>query len=62
MKKKIGDLTLNEIKKIMDECDEKHVNSCFGCPFENVSCSYGIFEHFTPNGLDLDQEIEVEEK
>lgn len=61
MKKKIGDLTLNEIKKIMDDCEEKYGYSCIGCPFENVDCSYGIFEHFTPKDLDLNQEVEIEE-
>ena len=44
------------IKKIMNECDEKHRYCCIGCPFENVDCSYGSFEYFNPK--DLNEAIE----
>ena len=61
MKKKIGELTLNEIVKV-----HKNRKECNGCPYDSnhitidyktrlcrISCSN--------IGLDLDQEIEVEE-
>ena len=51
MKKKIGDLTLREIKREQDKvCNIKF--ECSKCPFRHCCVS---------ETLDLDQEIEVKE-
>ena len=50
MKKKIGDLTLNELKEIqVKECDKYQ---CIRCPFN---------EYCIRSDVDLNKEIEVEE-
>ena len=51
MKKKIGDLTIKEIKEMQDKVCNVLVG-CKDCPFS--SCCID-------NHIDLDQEIEVEE-
>ena len=58
MKKKLGDLTLNEIKALLSKCGD--IN-CENCIFENIHCGYGNINGIELGGLDLDQEIEVEE-
>lgn len=51
MKKKIGDLSVRELKEL--EKEKCRTNTCHVCPFKN--CCIG-------NSVDLDQEIEVEDE
>ena len=53
MKKKIGDLTLKEIRKICDNNHKKY-KTCYGCPLQ-------IGEDSCFKYLDLEKEVEVEE-
>lgn len=53
MKKKIKDLTLQEIKEI---CFYSH---CLSCPFNRAYC-YGVLQ--TILNVDMEKEIEVEKK
>lgn len=55
MKKKIRDLAKEEIEKICDENHRKY-GTCYDCPLqlEEGSCCFKY--------LDLDREIEVDEK
>lgn len=57
MKKKIGDLTLNEVADICKKCDEKGVEYCPFLKVLLVDCG------FDDKGrrMNLDKEIEVEE-
>ena len=50
MKKKLGDLTVRELKELQKE--KCRINTCRYCPFKGCCVS---------NRIDLDQEIEVEE-
>lgn len=52
MKKKIKDLTLQEIKEI---CYHSH---CLGCPFNKAYC-YGVLTMIL--NIDMEKEIEVKE-
>jgi hypothetical protein len=59
MKKKIGDLTLKEIKEICETIFKKDYRRphCTECPFHNICC------RLSPDEITqkyLDQEIEVE--
>lgn len=62
MKKKIGDLTLREIAK-----EHKNRRECNGCPYNSnhITNDYRVYLcriSCSSIGLDLDQEIEVEEE
>ena len=50
MIKKLGDLTITELKAIEEEQCKKY-KSCLDCPFNQVCIT----------GIDLNQEIEVED-
>jgi hypothetical protein len=52
MKKKLGDLTIKEVKEIQEKIC-KGIKACSDCPF-SVCCIY-------TERVDLDKEIEVEE-
>ena len=60
MKKKIGDLTLNEIKAILSHCDD--YNDCSKCIFRNIRCGFGYIDEMELGDLDLDQEIDIEDE
>jgi len=55
MKKKIRDLTKEEIEKLCDNYFEKHKN-CQSCPLNGINNCLKYL------GLNLDQEIEVEDR
>lgn len=58
MKKKVKDLTREEVDKICN----KYVISCDGCPFELLDCSdLRIYLKFQNHLKMLEQEIEVDE-
>ena len=52
MKKKIKDLTLEEVTKICKN------NSCYDCPLKDAPCYEGFYAVVNSG---LDQEIEVED-
>lgn len=61
MKKKVGDLTLREIVK-----EHKNRRECNGCPYNSNHLTNDYKTHLcriscSNIGLDLNQEIEVEE-
>ncbi len=58
MKKKIGDLTLNEVADICKKCDEGEIK---GCPFTNVLFVDCFCSNDYERRIGLDKEIEVEE-
>ena len=56
MKKKIKDLTLEELNEICTKYD-----GCKGCPFQEIDCEY-LSEYFILKEQKiLEQEIEVED-
>lgn len=59
MKKKIGDLTLNEVADICKKCDEDKVIPCpfYGVLFVDCFCS-----NDDERRIGLDKEIEVEDE
>lgn len=58
MKKKIVDLTLNEVADICKKCDEEKIEHC---PFVGVPFVY-CFTSDKKRRLGLDKEIEVDEE
>ena len=58
MKKKIGDLTINEINKICEDIFRNPLKSCDDCPFDNNGFGCFDVQEFQSH---IDQEIEVEE-
>ena len=59
MKKKIGELTLNEVADICKKCDENKID---GCPFINALFVDCFCNNDDERRIGLDQEIEVEEE
>lgn len=55
MKKKIGDLTLRELKKMVSDCNNMPANIC------SVSYCSQCIRHAQIDEYDLDEEIEVQE-
>ena len=63
MKKKIGDLTLREIDELtMKSCEDSDEQSCDNCPMYFLNLFDCIESKCKLHFMDLDQEIEVEEK
>ena len=58
MKKKIRDLTDEDMDKICDKNYKKH-KTCYDCPLKAGMDSNNYLKYL---GLDLDQEIEVEDE
>ena len=62
MEKKLGDLTLREFIKGLNDCTSEKVRKCKYCMFKDIECNCGHLSNFNLADLDLDQEIEVEEE
>lgn len=58
MKKKIKDLTIEEVMTELKKC---HDRDCDECPFSHLACGYGRIEMFDFS-YNYDIEIEVQEK
>lgn len=60
MSKRLGDFTLKEFIKVLNDCTSEKIRHCKHCLFKDIECNSGQLSNFNLSELDLNQEVEVD--